>query len=108
VWEHPGIESGDSPADIVVADSAATCSTSVEADMGGGSGEKVGGLVKKAKNKASVDFSAVKEASAAKKIDSRKQGALAPENGERAENGGKDLVMHDGPDSVQRLVSLPA
>ena len=138
---------GDSPTGSVAADSA-----SVEADMGGGSWDTDGGLVKKAKTKASVDFSAVKEASAAKKaasmppvdknedtpemavardrevkklierirqtcarsvtlskepgnaltrffflsqIDSPKQGALAPENGGRAEYGGKDLAMHD-------------
>ena len=152
VWEHPGKEGGDSPAGSVAADSASKRSASVEADTGGGGGDPEGGLLKKAKTKAFVDFSAVKEASAAKKaasmppvdknedtleiavardrevkkliehirhtcarsvtlakepgnaltrffflsqIDSRKQGALAPENGGRAENGGKDLAMHD-------------
>ena len=152
VWEHPGKEGGHSSAGSVAGDSARKRSASVEADMGGGSGDTEGGLVKKAKTKASVDFSAVKEASVAKKaasmppvdknedtpeiavardrdvkklierirqtcacsvslskepgnaltrffflsqIDSRKQGALAPENGGRAEYGGKDLAMHD-------------
>jgi hypothetical protein len=152
VWEHPGKDGGDSPAGNVAGNSARKRSASVEADMGGGSGDTEGGLVKKAKTKASVDFSAVKEASAAKKaasmpavdknedtpeiavardrevkkliehirdtcarsvtlskepgnaltrffflsqIDSRKQGVLAPENGAKADNGGKDLAMQD-------------
>jgi hypothetical protein len=67
VWEHPGKEGGDSPTGSVAASSKRKRSASVEADMGGGSGDTEGGLVKRAKTKASVDFSAVKEASAAKK-----------------------------------------
>jgi hypothetical protein len=63
----------------VAANSKRKRSASVEADMGGGSGNTDGGLVKKAKTKASVDFSAVKEAAGSVAADSKRKRSASVE-----------------------------